>query len=158
MNDQELGSLPAAKSALEAPSDISLRVPCYCEENVWRLAYRKIHQQRTITLQQQQQQQQQQQCSYHVAFVSNAKGCIPMFEQLAADDRETPVFWDYHVILFMTTTTTTTTNSDQDTTIVKHFVLDIDSHLPSPCPLEDYIEGVFPNHSDWQNEYLPYFR
>ena len=153
MNDQELiGSLPAAKSALEALSDTSLRVPCYCEENVWRLAYRKMHQQ---------QHHPTQLCSsYHVAFVSNPKGCVPMFEQLAGDpdDREVPVMWDYHVILFMTTTTSASTCNQDDTTKTKTFVWDIDSFLPCPCPLEDYIEMVFPNHLTWRKEYLPYFR
>lgn len=78
MDDQWLRSLDAAKSALQAKSDASLRVPCYCEENVWRLAYRKIYQQKT-------------QETYHVAFVSNPKACVPMFEQLAAEDRNQPV-------------------------------------------------------------------
>ena len=79
MNDQWMRSSEAAKSALEATSDSSLRVPCYCEENVWRLAYRKVY------------QQQQTRGTYHVAFVSNPKGCVPMYEQLAADNKRTPV-------------------------------------------------------------------
>jgi hypothetical protein len=33
---------PAAISALSARDDESLRVPFYCEENVWRLLYRKL--------------------------------------------------------------------------------------------------------------------
>jgi len=143
MNDQWLRSLEAAKSALEATSDASLRVPCYCEENVWRLTYRKIcHHQTRAT----------KNCSYNVAFVSNPKACVPMFEQLAANDRETPVMWDYHVLLFMTKTTS------EDYIAPKTYVIDIDSHLPCPCPLEDYVEMVFPNHTEWVKKYLPYFR
>ena len=34
----------AHRSAVAALSDQSLRVPCYCEENVWRSACRKMHQ------------------------------------------------------------------------------------------------------------------
>lgn len=143
MNDQWLMSLDAAKSALEASSDTTLRTPCYCEENVWRLAYRKINQE---------QARGTNNCSYHVAFVSNPKACVPMFEQLAADDRATPVMWDYHVILFRTTTT------PEDSIAPKTYVMDIDSHLPYPCPFEDYIEMVFPNHTEWVKECLPYFR
>ena len=78
MDQQQLKSLEAAKSALQTTPDASLRVPCYCEENVWRLAYRKICQQRNRE-------------TYHVAFVSNPRGCVPMFEQLAAEDRSQPV-------------------------------------------------------------------
>ena len=143
MNEQWLASLEAARSALEATSDASLRVPCYCEENIWRLIYRKIYQQQTEAAKY---------CSYHVVFVSNPKACVPMFEQLTADDRETPVMWDYHVLLFMTITTS------EDSVAPKIYVLDIDSHLPCPCPLEDYVKMVFPNHTDWVKDYLPYFR
>ncbi len=78
MTEQLLVSTEAAKSALQATSDESLRVPCYCEENVWRLAYRKSRLQRSGE-------------AYYVAFVSNPKGCVPMFEQLAAEDRDQPV-------------------------------------------------------------------
>jgi uncharacterized protein (DUF302 family) len=196
-------SAAAAKSAIEASSDKSLRVPCYCEENVWRLAYRKIHQQKK---QQEQQQEQQKKkikkaaatttssssSQYHVLFVSNPKGCAPLFQQLAASDRDSAVFWDYHVILLeqeenstTTTTTTTTINDDEDdnekniinnnnnndddqdvtegttttTVLTKNtLVWDVDSYLPFPCHLEDYIEMVFPNNLDWPKEYAPYFR
>lgn len=146
MNDLDVDSLPAAISALEAPSDQSLRVPCYCEENVWRLAYRRMHQHV--------QNDDTKAYSYHVAFVSNPKGCVPMFEQVAADNRETPVLWDYHVILFMTTTSETR----QGAMTHKTYVLDLDSHLPYPCPMNAYIEMVFPNHKEWPDKYLPYFR
>lgn len=77
-----------------------------------------------------------------------------MFEQVAADDRETPVLWDYHVILFMTTTSETR----QGAVTHKAHVLDIDSHLPYPCPMDFYIEMVFPNQKEWPDKYLPYFR
>ena len=126
----------AAKSAIEASSDKSLRVPCYCEENVWRLAYRKIHQQEKKKQQQQEKQKRQQKKKkikttaaattttrttssfhYHVVFISNPKGCAPLFQQLAASDRDSAVFWDYHVILLeqeSNSTTTTTINDDDD--------------------------------------------
>ena len=144
MNDRELGSLSAAKSVLEAPlDDRSLRVPSYCEENVWRLAYRKLYHQRHTA-------KTTKACSYHVVFVSNPKACVPMFEQLAAANRETPVFWDYHVILL---------NSDVDDSATPEAqVFDIDSHLPHPCRLEKYMKMVFPNHTEWKEEYLPCFR
>ena len=192
----------AAKSAIEASSDKSLRVPCYCEENVWRLAYRKIHQQQEKKQQQQEKQKQQQKkiktaaaatttrtttssFQYHVVFISNPKGCAPLFQQLAASDRDSAVFWDYHVILLEqeNNSTTTTTNDDDDdnnknninnnndddqdvtegttttTVLTKNtLVWDIDSYLPFPCHLEDYIEMVFPNNLDWPKEYAPYFR
>ena len=192
----------AAKSAIEASSDKSLRVPCYCEENVWRLAYRKIHQQEKKQQQEKQKQQKKKKkitraaaattttrtttssFQYHVVFISNPKGCAPLFQQLAASDRDSAVFWDYHVILLEqeNNSTTTTINDDDDdnknninnnndddqdvtegttttTVLTKNtLVWDIDSYLPFPCHLEDYIEMVFPNNLDWPKEYAPYFR
>jgi hypothetical protein len=191
---EQVASLPAAKSAVEAPSVASLRVPCYCEENVWRLAYRRLHDKQkrldgskenneTITY-------------YHVVFVSNPKACVPMFQQLASTNRGKAVFWDYHVILLQETTTPTTTpatdtksrkNPSSDMShdasqmeqyddginagqspagglvttglvSVTTLVWDIDSHLPCPCPLNDYLNKVFPNVTSWPDEYIPYFR
>jgi len=191
-------SSSAAKSAIEASSDKSLRVPCYCEENVWRLAYRKIHQH-----QQQQQETQKKKikknaattssayCSsssseYHVVFISNPKGCAPLFQQIAASDRDSAVFWDYHVILLEENSIITTIvddydgdnnninnnsnkNSDDDQNVTEGntttnvltkttLVWDVDSYLPFPCHLEDYIDMVFPNNLDWPKKYAPYFR
>ena len=130
-------SLPAAaKTALEAPSDQSLRVPCYCEENVWRLAYRKEH------------SSEQERYAYFVAFVTNPQGCVPMFEQLAAADRNRPCFWDYHVILIRQSIHTAN----------DVHVLDIDSHLPYPSSLREYLSEVFPAEVNYPEEYLPFFR
>ena len=143
MDDQRLKLLDAAKSALEATSDESLRVPYYCEENIWRLAYRKIHGQ---------QNEVSKDRSYHVVFVSNPKACVPMFQQIAANDRTPPVMWDYHVVLIMTTT------MSEDQAASKTCVIDIDSYVPCPCPLKDYVEMTFPNHQKWKKDYLPYFR
>jgi hypothetical protein len=204
-------SAAAAKSAIEASSDKSLRVPCYCEENVWRLAYRKIHQQQKKKQQEKQEQQKKtikkaaaittissspssSSSQYHVVFISNPKGCAPLFQQLAASDRDSAVFWDYHVILLEQENNSTTktrndgdnynsnnnnnnnknninnnNNNDDDqdvtegttaTTVLTRntLVWDIDSYLPFPCHLEDYIEMVFPNNLDWPKEYAPYFR
>jgi hypothetical protein len=153
-----IGAMEASRSALDAPSDTSLRVPCYCEENVWRLAYRKLYHE----------QQKERQTNhrnnntttnYFVVFVSNPKGCVPMFQQMASPRKDKPVFWDYHVILLSTTTTATTTaNNNNRYTQSECRVWDIDSYLSLPCCLEDYIQNVFPNYAHWPQEYAPYFR
>ena len=137
-------SLSAAESALEATSDRSLRVPCYCEENVWRLAYRKLHEQR-----QQTQNLASVNTNYKVVFVSNPEARVPMFEQLAGEESWKPVLWDYHVLLFASTTT----KSKEET-----FVLDIDSHLPCPCPFDEYVVKVWPHPDQWIEKALPCFR
>lgn len=166
----------AAKTALEAPSDRSLRVPCYCEENIWRLAYRKVHEQSTsstTTSTTSPARSRSPSTSYHVAFVSNPAGCVPMFQQLAAaggfDDPSNPskpVFWDYHVLLISVTNDVARENRDghdgdggrRTTRAGSASVWDVDSLLPCPCPIDDYLKAVFPNYDEWPNKYAPFFR
>jgi hypothetical protein len=119
--DQSLSS-EAARTALEAPSDRALRVPYYCEENVWRLAHRHSSS-----------------LNCHVVFISNARQCVGMHHQLVREDG--PCFWDYHVILI---------KKENDETVV----LDMDSCLSYPCPLQEYLRKSFVQEGD----YAPLFR
>jgi hypothetical protein len=137
----QVASIPAAKTALEAPTDQSLRVPCYCEENVWRLAYRKIRGNK---------KKSGENLQYHVVFVTNPTKCVPMFQQLASKNPSKPCLWDYHVILICT--------SSQDKNATTTSVLDIDSHLPHPSTLHEYLSQVFLPELCWPEEYEPYFR
>ena len=123
-------SRDAAHTALEANCDRALRVPCYCEENVWRLAHRRL---KNTEIQRQ---------NYYVMFVSNEKQCVPMCHQLARED-DGPCFWDYHVILLETTNHTS-------------LVWDMDSRLTFPCPLKEYLEETFLEQVP--EEYQPLFR
>jgi hypothetical protein len=149
--DHLIASTLAAKTALKAPTDQSLRVPCYCEENVWRLAYRKLHKTNDDDTNNQ----------YHVVFVTNPKKCVPMFQQLAVSNAQKPCFWDYHVILFSTTRSSSSSQDDNSTTTTTTTttisVMDMDSHLPYPCTLQTYLNGVFPLDG-LPEEYAPYFR
>ncbi|KAG7372331.1 glutamine amidase [Nitzschia inconspicua] len=137
----------AAQSALDAPTDVSLRVPCYCEENVWRLAFRKLYQQQYDTA--------LSNLQFFVVFVSNPKACVPMFHQLASTNRNKPIFWDYHVILV---STGTVRNDGDDTARPSSLVWDMDSHLSCPCPFQEYIDAVFWDYHKWPHEYTPHFR
>jgi protein N-terminal glutamine amidohydrolase len=74
---------------------------------------------------------------YYVVFVSNPSQSVCFFYQRANADPTTPVFWDYHVLLFAHDTTTHTVN-----------VLDIDSFLPCPCPMEEYLQHAFPDATE----------
>jgi hypothetical protein len=123
----------AAKTALEAPSDRSLRVACYCEENVWRLAHRRLR-------------SNPKNSTYYVVFVSNQNHCVAMWNQIAGHEgTNNPVLWDYHVFLIETT------DNNDDTTLV----LDMDSHLPYPCALEEYVTHTFQTDME---RYAPLFR
>ncbi|KAI2490123.1 N-terminal glutamine amidase [Fragilaria crotonensis] len=127
-----------AQSALDAPSDQGLRVPCYCEENAYRLVTRKLTQlgskAAAVTGP-----------SYFVVFVSNESKCVPMFHQLASKTPTSACLWDYHVIVVQSH------GSDDGPQI-----LDIDSRLPYPCPLDMYVHCTFPK--DVPSNYAPLFR
>lgn len=120
----------AAESALEVERDFDLRQPYWCEENVWRLAYRKAHREDPQGL--------------YVVFISNRVKSVPMFYQKASDDPLKCCCWDYHVLLI-----DATSGSGVQ-------VYDIDSSLPYPCHLNQYVSLSFPY--DWPDAYAPQFR
>mmetsp|Transcript_40959 Transcript_40959/g.46535 ORF Transcript_40959/g.46535 Transcript_40959/m.46535 type:complete len:237 (-) Transcript_40959:11-721(-) len=130
----------AVQSALEASSDQDLRVPCYCEENIYRLAVRKLKFQ---------EEEQDVDSKYYVIFVSSDTQCVPMYYQLASQNPLSACSWDYHVLLLKVSQ-----NND------KSEILDIDSHLPYPCSLEAYVQNSFPSVHRIATlpQYAPLFR
>ena len=184
--------IPAARTAIDAPSDRSLRVPCFCEENIWRLAYRHLYgvsSSSSSTNDTSSSSSSPSSSCWYVVFVSNPTGCVPMMQQLAAatssglNDRQKnqPVFWDYHVILVekrrgggrrtaaaavtteqqrtsSSSTTTGRSSSSSSSPLFPSYVWDIDSLLPCPCPIEEYLETSFSNHTNWPSKYRPFFR
>lgn len=127
------GSSEAKATAVDLSiSDQDLRVPCYCEENVWRLLVRKL-QHATLAVP----------VEYYVAFISNDRKAVVMQNQKASGRGEV-VCWDYHVILLSFESPTDQVSSP---TIDKRtiFVYDIDTRLqPYPILLSDYLEQSFP--------------
>jgi len=170
----------AAQSALSCPSERELRVPCYCEENVWRLAYRRLYQKASITsssstngaisspeernelTSQAQLDTTSTRMDYYVVFVSNEEKCCPMFCQLANCDPNEPCFWDYHVFLLGTPVATRnghTASNKQETN--NNVVIDMDSHLPFPCPVAEYLSNAFREESfrrEYREKLAPRFR
>jgi len=140
---QNAGDLPTAKdSALDlaaSPRDIDLRCAFYCEENVWRLAHRKMC---TTT------KQRNHAFSYYVVFISNESKSVPMFHQLASQSPEdTPCVWDYHVILL-----------GFDPEIGEVWVYDVDTTLtPYPLPLDHYLSRSFSDQLT-ETPFAPLFR
>ena len=126
----------AAETALEPiTSDKDMRVPYYCEENVWRLAYKKT--------------QSTEKLRFFVCFISNPNKTCAMFHQLAGpDDDNQPVCWDYHVILL-----------GWDEREKNAVVYDIDSRLPYPSPLPEYLHHSFSrNGMCFAPPFAPHFR
>jgi len=121
----------ASETALQVESDEQLRVPYYCEENVWRLAYRRMH--------------QQPEDRFYIVFISNSIKAVPMFQQRAASEANKSCCWDYHVLLLCVRAL--------DSQVV---VYDMDTRLPYPCPLLEYLQQSFPYQ--WPLPYAPMFR
>ena len=130
-NGNQLDNPRSAKaSALSCQSDQDLRVPCYCEENVWRLAYRRVYGRSAINNIDKENEQ------YHVVFISNDDKCCPMLHQKASKYEDDICFWDYHVILLQSVSVS---GKNKKST----HVLDMDSRLPYSCPLDEYLNESF---------------
>ena len=165
MATQPQNPTTAQTSALQVDDDRELRVACFCEENVWRLAYRKTtthrHQTNNNSLTE----------TYFVVFISNPRKCVPMFHQVAAQQRSSeedddsseessssknhpPVFWDYHVILLAESSSSSSSSSLNHHTVI----YDMDSDLPYPCPIKDYLGRSFAGVEHFRDEFKPMFR
>ena len=143
-------------------SDHELRVPCFCEENAWRVVYRHLHLTDTAI-----------NTNYYVVFVSNRNKCCPFFQQRAkpkpdgSSKKMEYVCWDYHVIV-MRYASNNVVNDDHcegegtAKVKIKTQVLDIDTWLPYPCPIDEYLAGSFPHamngNPQCDPKYLPFFR
>lgn len=121
---------PAAQTATKAPCDNDLRVPYFCEENAWRICYRRMR--------------EQYENRFFVVFISNSMQLVPMFHQRASSDPGKPCCWDYHVILQCVTPRN------------EVLVYDIDSHLPYPTPLQVYLDQSFAHEES--SPFAPLFR
>ena len=93
----------AESSAVEASADFDLRVPCYCEENSWRVAYRHLNNaapddDTAAPPSSSSPSSRKRNPHYHVVFVSNERRCCPYFQQRATPPDKC-VCWDYHVFV-----------------------------------------------------------
>jgi hypothetical protein len=82
--------------------------------------------------------------------------------QRAARSEDGYVCWDYHVIVIREAVGVTSSSSSYSSSSTE--VLDVDTRLPYPCPLDVYLGGSFPRamRSDRgdpsSSRYRPYFR
>lgn len=123
---------PAAITALHAVHDEDLRVPYYCEENAWRLVLRKM--------------QAEPEDRFFVVIISNPIKSVPMFHQRASLP-DTVIYWDYHVIVLRARL------MERDV-----LVYDIDSRLPYPVSLSEYLTRSFAYHPLVSSPHAPMFR
>ena len=79
-----------------------------------------------------------------------------MLNQIASKHPLEPCFWDYHVVLIQSTKVV-----KKGKQIIQAQVLDMDTHLPFPCTLEQYIDGTFSLEFEDEKDvktYEPLFR
>lgn len=130
--------------------DHEIRCPCYCEENVWRLAYRRYH--HISSSSRQRPASNTNDSNYYAVFISNERKQVPMFYQRAAESPEKLCIWDYHVVLIGT---------QKDQSGRMHvLVYDVDTTLtPYPVSLNEYLEYTFSEQlSTTKTYYAPIFR
>lgn len=100
----------------------------YCEENVWHLAAS---------------------AALHpgerrVVLVSSLGDAVPLWCQRAAANPGDVVLWDYHVFLAVIGR--------------ERWIYDLDTTLPFPCPLPEYLERTFGPGRGAPTLYRPHFR
>lgn len=103
----------------------------YCEENVWHLC-----QAPALAAQ-----------ARRVVFVSNAQRACPLWLQRAAPSAHQPVVWDYHVVLVA-----------RPHPEARWRVWDLDTLLPFPCDLDDWLRASFAPPGAIPDRYAPRFR
>lgn len=100
----------------------------YCEENVWHLAGAP---------------------GLHpgvrrVIVVASLGHAVPVWCQRLAPAPDQPVLWDYHVILAVSGR--------------ERWIYDLDTTLPLPCAMDEYIERTFGQAREAPPSYRPWFR
>ena len=131
-------------TSIKAKSEQDLRCPCYCEENVWRLAYRR------------------QNPKDYVVFVSNDDQCCLFYNQKANPSQA--CFWDYHVILMHIDVDSKVWILDMDSTlpypcpfkqyIEQSFRKEFQAYLPKFRIIQarDYLEMFYSDRMHMFNE------
>ncbi|KAL3856825.1 hypothetical protein ACJMK2_011539 [Sinanodonta woodiana] len=106
---------------------------CFCEENVWKLC-----------------EHVQQNCPEHqkncfCVFISNLEKKIPLWCQKSSSEEDGLVIWDYHVIFVY---------KSKD----KCIVYDMDTSLPFPCDIEEYLSKAIRSDAHIKKEFHRFFR
>ena len=84
---------------------------CYCEENVYKICEALLSVSENLS------------SAAHVVFLTSASKAFPLWNQKSAPNANTPVFWDYHVLL-----------------VLDGRVYDHDTCLAWGIPLQEYLE------------------
>ena len=114
----------------------------YCEENIYKLCEEFL----SIDSQLEKEDVGAGNSNF-VLFISSSAGAVPIWKQKKSPDSETPVIWDYHVILVRV-----------DLLTGEVLVYDMDTVLPMPCPIHQYISESFRPDTRLMEQYRQLFR
>ncbi|PKU69201.1 Protein N-terminal glutamine amidohydrolase [Dendrobium catenatum] len=112
--------------------------PCYCEENVYLLCKKLVMlgvAAPTVR-------------DLFVVFISNDDKKIPLWNQKASKSSDKLVIWDYHVICIQIVNQK---NAEEGRS--SHLIWDLDSSLPFPLPLDQYVSETFRLHLPLKSTY-----
>ena len=82
----------------------------------------------------------------YVVFISNAPKCFPILGQRSASSPSSELFWDYHVVAV---------TKDKSNNLM---LWDLDTILPFPHNLCDYILSAFRSVFQFPEKYHPMFK
>lgn len=101
---------------------------CYCEENIWHLCQRPEF------------------LNSDVIIMASRGGFFPILHQRGAETPQTPLLWDYHVVLLWR-------DERGD-----HYVLDFDTSMSFCTPAEWYFRQALLDERLLVPEFIPLFR
>lgn len=102
--------------------------PRYCEENIWRLSQHAELQ------------------NSDVIFIASLGDYFPIVCQRAAETPDTPMLWDYHVVLLWSAGKGA------------RYILDFDTTLPFCTPAASYLQRSFLHEEQIKPDFIPLFR
>jgi N-terminal glutamine amidase len=145
--------------------DDDIRIPCWCEENIWRFIYY-----RTSTISSSSSSCPPQPLSIntlYVIWISNRIKHVPMLYQRASSSSNDICHWDYHVIALedrRKSSHDTKHHMNDNNNDDNYYIYDLDTTLqPYPIVLQAYLQQSFPSIHQYINpndssKYQPMFR
>jgi hypothetical protein len=135
-------------ASLSAISDPNRYTSCYCEENIYILA-KELLRERELAQCKESESSRGKTCpeignnadQLFVVFISSVSKATPIWCQRSQRDTpDTPVMWDYHVVLLLKKRSLYHTST---TSTIVSTIYDYDSTLPFPEDAGAYAEAAF---------------
>nr|XP_024382569.1 protein N-terminal glutamine amidohydrolase-like isoform X2 [Physcomitrium patens] len=136
--DEEFGKDSGASEKVEDVLSSFDYTSCYCEENVYMLC-KKLSKVGLAA---------PDASDLFAVFISNPKRQVPIWRQRSSKDAAGLCVWDYHVICIQR-------DLKRETAVL---VWDLDTSLPCPTTLDDYVAGAFQPWIPLNPEFSRFYR